>query len=339
MTTTPDQLLAACQIAFPDRTGLEIQTINPLASTHHEMTAFFLASDQGKQPLILRRYDTPIGWQTLGAQPRAEREMAVLNTLSTILEPTFPAPPAYASGGDAGGKDAAGEWLLIGALPGRNWWLPLGLVDFEKVLPGILRQQIRHMVRLHSLDTELIDGSTLPTITPLQVIESFREKLRPSKDIDVLSALDEIQALMADMDERPPRLIHGDAEITNVLVNQQGEMVAWVDWDDAALADPRWDVGALLNSLRGEYDLHALAARAAADYSKDMVRPLKRISAWTALHAVLHWAASAWLRDEASKGRTYDFPAADRMQQLYDSSRAWAVMMLEEAAEEAKGGG
>lgn len=331
MTTTSEQLLAACETAFPDRTGLSIQTVNPLASTHHEMTAFFMASDQGKQPLILRRYDTPIGWQTLGAQPRAEREMAVLNILSRVIEPTFPSPPAYACG-----EDASGEWLLIGALPGRNWWLPLGLVDFEKVLPGILRQQIRHMVRLHSLDLESIKGHSLPTITPVQVIENFREKLRPSKDIDVLSALDEIHALMADMDERPSRLIHGDAEITNVLVNQEGEMVAWVDWDDAALGDPRWDVGALLNSLRGEYDLHALAARAAADYSKDMVRPLKRIGAWTALHAVLHWAASAWLRDEASKGRTYDFPAADRMRQLYDSYRAWALAMLDEAGEESR---
>lgn len=329
MTLTPDAILSACRNIFPDRAGLSIQSINPLSTSSHPMVAFFLhgASDR-PQPLIFRRYASPLSWHHLGEIDRAAREDSVLRALQGC---DLPVPPAVGYG-----RDDSGEWLIQGALPGRNWWLPIGLVDFERVLPGIVRQHVRHLARLHSLDTaSLVKQADLPVITIQGVIDHTRELAREASDLDVVSAFDDVARLLVEVEEREPRLIQVDNHISNVLVNAAGEVAGWVDWDDAALGDPRWDVAALANSLRGDYQLHALAARAIADYGRETVRPVKGLTAWTALFAVLRWAGAAWMRDQLKQGRGFDFPAADRFVTSYDSHRAWALEILGEAREEA----
>jgi len=50
---------------------------------------------------------------------------------------------------------------------------------------------------------------------------------------------------------------------------------------------------------------------------------------------VIRWASCAWLRAEADGGRLAPFPASERFLDAYDSHRAWAIAMLDEATQEA----
>lgn len=330
MTLSAEHILNACRAAFPERAALRVESVNPLNNSHHPMVSFFLRWDGGgSQPLIFRRYASPLSWHSLGEIGRADREFAVLHWLKDHKLGT---PGALAHG-----ADEAGGWLLMETLPGRNWWLPFGLVNFDRVLPGIVHQQVRRLARLHSLDAAALQG-VVPVITVEGVLARLREKLRATKEPDIRGAVDKAAALLAGADEadasRHMRLLNVDAQISHALVDSAGSVAAWLDWDDAALGDPRWDVAALLNSLRGSYHMHALAARAAADYARESLRSLRHIAAWTALYALVRWASAVWLLDERRAGHHIDFPAAGRIMANCDSYRAWAVEILREAQPE-----
>lgn len=329
MTFTPEQLLDACRAAIPDAADVTIESTNPMRGNHHEMNVCFARANGQTYALIVRRVASPVTWHSPGAAGRAEREYNVLRSLRGV-EPPLPVPPVYAAGSDGGG-----EWLVTGGVKGRNWWLPLGMVDFDKVLPGIVRETVRLLGRIHSLDTEIVHYAGLPTISTHGAIDAYHEKARAARDVDVTAALEQVAELMRDVEEREPRLLNGDADISNVLVDDQGAVTGWVDWDQAALGDPRWDMAVLVTSLRADYQMDSLAARAVADYARETVRPVRDLAAWVAMLAVIRWASCAWLRFEQDRGTLAEFPASERFLAAYDSHRAWALATLEEAAQEA----
>jgi aminoglycoside phosphotransferase (APT) family kinase protein len=159
----------------------------------------------------------------------------------------------------------------------------------------------------------------------------FTHTLRKSGDRHVLASIERVSALMRDVKERPPRLLHMNVEMENVLVNDDLQIVGWLDWDQAALGDPRWDVAGLVNSLHGGYQLPDLAEWAVADYGRETVRPIKDIRLWAALIAVLRWAQCSWLADQVRRRRKVSFPASARFLEGYSSHRAWATQLLIEA--------
>lgn len=331
MDIASEQLTAICCKAFPERSGLKVGPLNPLESSQHAMAAFRLESDDAPpQPVIFRRYTSPLGWHRLEDPDRAGREQRVLGWLSGE---GFPVPEVYAAG-----SDDLGGWLLMEALPGRGWWHPLGLVDFKRVLPGIVKQQVALMVRLHTLEPEPLQAqdTLLPVITAAGVLETYRavaeHVARRSVDEGILvAALRRVADLFEEIEERPPRLINGDAALTNIIVLPGEEQPAWLDWDEAALGDPRWDIAALVESLHGAYQMEELAGWAAQTYARDTLRSLKNLDAWVALRAVIRWAQCAWLQDQIRARRSFDFPSLGRFLDAYDSHRAWAMEMLKKA--------
>lgn len=329
---TPATALEACRVAFPHRDGLSVAGVNPLVSNQHILTVAHVKWEDDKgtrsEPVILRRYPSPLGWHTLDDPHRAARELTVLHHLRTN---DFPVPPAYAIG-----TDESGDWLLIGVSSGRNWWLPFGLVNFSKVLPGITRRVVTLLARLHTLDVESLptEDAHLPSITVAGMLGTVHEIVKSADDPDIQEAADRITALMADIEERSPRLINVDAQLTNVLVNPSHEITSWLDWDEAALGDPRWDVAALVGSLWGAYQLRELATWAATTYSQETIRPTKDITRWVALRAVLRWAQCVWLLSEIKQGREIAFPGFERFINAYDSHKAWAMETLVEAEAE-----
>lgn len=337
MSTSHERILGACQTAFPDHNGLSARSVNPLTSNQHPMVVFFLyAEEERLRPLILRRYTSPLGWHTLDDTGRAAREFAVLRWLD---EQGFAVPYAFATG-----CDDCGDWLLMGVAPGRNWWQPFGLVNFKHVLPGIVRQQVRLMARLHTLDpAPLRQGKApLPVIAVSDVLETCQQIARDVTRRDVsdgalVPTLRRITDLMADDEERPARLVNVDAELANMLVTPDGEITAWLDWDQAALGDPRWDVAALVTSLRGAYQMADLAKWAASMYASQTLRPAGNLSAWLAFYAALRWVGCAWLVARIKAGHTYDFPSRDRFIEAYGSHRAWTLEMLHEAEQQVEG--
>jgi aminoglycoside phosphotransferase (APT) family kinase protein len=323
------ELLSVCRAAMPDREGLTVRSINPMPGKHHTVVAFQLIEGETRTPLILRRYPSPLGWAALDDPHKARREFEVLRWLAGK---ELPAPEPVAMG-----HDSDGDWLLEKTISGRHWWLPLGSINFKKALPALVRQQVRLIGRLHSLELDdlPIDAAHLPTITVRGVIEMTYRTLKKSGDSHLLAAIERISGLMRGVKERPPKLLHLNVEMENVLVDETGEITGWLSWDQAALGDPRWDVAVLVNSLYGGYHLPDLAAWAVDHYGRETVRPIKDIALWAALIAVLRWGQCSWLADQMRQHRAVSFPSCTRFLEAYSSHRAWAIQLLNEAEKDA----
>jgi aminoglycoside phosphotransferase (APT) family kinase protein len=330
LTPMNEQIAQACRNAFPERDRLSINGPYPVSSNRHTVEVFHLRWEDDQEPnqlpVIYRRYPCPLGWHTFDDPDRAERELAVLKWLR---EQGFPAPNAYAAGQDDGGA-----WLLVEAISGKNWWMPLGTVDFNRVLGDVVHQQIKLMAHLHSLESSSLGAAQLPTITALDVIDTHRSLVEPSDD-SLNEVFERIAALMAQVDEEPTCLVNVDAEPANMLVDpESGQIVAWLDWDEAAIGDRRWDLAALINALYGKYSLPNLADQVASQYAKYSVRPIRQINAWAALVAALEWAQASWLKLAFRQERPVDFPARQRMIDDHDSHRVRALDFLAKAEEE-----
>lgn len=325
-----EQIIHACRIAFPERDRLSIDGPYPISSNRHAVEVIHLRweDDQGRHrlPVIYRRYPCPLGWHTFNDPDRAERELAVLKWLH---EQGFPAPNAYAAG-----QDDDGVWLLVEAIAGKNWWMPLGTVDFNRVLGDIVHQQVKLMAHLHSLETSTLESVQLPTITALGVIDTYRPLTESSND-GLVEVFDRVAVLMSLVDEDPTCLINVDAEPANMLVDPaSGQITAWLDWDEAAIGDRRWDLAALVNALYGKYSLPKLADQVVSQYAKHSVRPIRHIDVWAALVATLEWAQASWLKLAIKQDRPVDFPARLRMIDDHDSYRVRALDFLAKAEAE-----
>ncbi len=323
-----EQILQACRSAFPERDRFSINGPYPISSNRHTVEVIHLQweDDQGQhqQPVIYRRYPCPLGWHTFDDPNRAERELAVLTWLH---DQDFPAPNAYAVG-----QDDDGAWLLAEAITGKNWWMPLGSVDFNRVLGDVVRQQVKLMAHLHSLEPMSPDTAQLPTIRALDIIDTYRTLVKDDKLNEIFERL---AVLMAQVDEDPTCLINVDAEPANMLVDpDSGQIVAWLDWDEAAIGDRRWDLAALIYALHGKYTLPNLADQVISQYAKHSVRPIRQINAWAALVATLEWAQAFWLKLAIEQESEVDFPARLRMIGDHDSYRTQALDFLAKAEAE-----
>lgn len=325
MSDETGDILAICRAAFPGAHPLEVRSINPLPAKQHYITAFHLLDGQQRKALVVRRYPSPLGWAQFDDQFKPQREFTLLPWLRARGIPA-PEPTGI-------GDDGAGSWLLQHAISGRQWWMPLGNVDFNKVLPGLVRQKVSLLARLHSLEIAdaPVAAAHLPTLSLNEVLGCYYRALKKVGDRHVLAALERVIAAVAGIEERPPRLLHMNIDMEDVLVDGQGKITAWLDWDQAALGDPRWDVAGLVNSIAGGYHYPDLAERAVKQYTRETVRPVKDIKTWAALIAVLRWAQCSWLADQIKRRRQVDFPACRRFLDAYSSHRAWAMQLLNEA--------
>ncbi|MEZ4571779.1 MAG: phosphotransferase [Thermomicrobiales bacterium] len=118
-----------------------------------------------------------------------------------------------------------------------------GSPDFEPVdiIPNVeaLAQQL---ARIHLMDLSNVDLSFLPAR-----LDSVRKRLdqRPDRLDEALSEgriREELSAAWPPPAVNQPRLLHGDYWPGNILW-RDGELVAVIDWEDAATGDPLADVG------------------------------------------------------------------------------------------------
>ncbi len=121
-----------------------------------------------------------------------------------------------------------------------------GQIDFSPVqVDDYVRQMAAELVRVHGADLSLVDrwdgGSSYLPINP-EFCQDFRKP--PPKFEGAGFDVGEVLAVMA---ERPfvprnaPRLLHGDFWAGNMLW-WEGELVAVIDWEDAALGSPLKDL-------------------------------------------------------------------------------------------------
>jgi aminoglycoside phosphotransferase (APT) family kinase protein len=202
---------------------------------------------------VLRRLEDP---------QRARREAVIHNT---VAEHGFPAPRVLIA--VATSEQLGAPFLIMHRVPGTTM-----LAQFEGLgrgrsygelirplisMPRILRETISQLAqtqaRLHRLPGDLLlraferEGLNVGAIT-------FDGKLRAMFDKTGPGPLSDLRPAVAWLtDNLPPKpdalvICHGDFQPFNIMV-KDGQVTGVIDWVNAAVAEPAFDVGATSGSL------------------------------------------------------------------------------------------
>jgi aminoglycoside phosphotransferase (APT) family kinase protein len=249
---TEEALAALCRGALPDRRGARVVAVEALQAQRHPTLAFVLEwtsgssrlSSKGGSPdlcregLVLRwhRWCEPI-W-CLEDPDRAEREFALHRALEAR---GFPVPHVYAWGREEGG------WVLMSRSPHLASRSPHSASDppaaWGTRLETVLHQGMEWLARLHAIVPDAVTQVPLPRVSLEGVISQARAWSDECDD-DALSTAIEAIGEGVDVQECPPRLLHGNPHPASMRLYRQ-RLTSWLGWENSALGDPRWDLARL----------------------------------------------------------------------------------------------
>ena len=193
--------------------------------------------------LILRR--PPAGQKARGAHDM-RREF----TIQSRLRPAYPYVPrmvAFCDDESVVGSDFYVMERVEGTILGRD--LPPGLDLSEQQVRGLCTSVLDRLVELHSVDAEkagLGDLGRGQGYVGRQVL-GWSERFRRARTDDV----GDFEDVMAWLDAHRPDdvascVIHNDYRFDNVVLDEDLEVVAVLDWEMATLGDPLMDLGGAL---------------------------------------------------------------------------------------------
>lgn len=192
-----------------------------------QMTALeALRPDGHTQKMIVRRY----GDIDLKHNPQvAANEFELLHLLHSVGLAT-PAPYHL----DQSGEIFSTPYVVLEYIEGKPEFAPSNVSD-------LIFQLAAHLSRIHQVDGSKPDVSFLP-----QQEQRYAEKLR-GRPANVDESLDEgpirdaLEAVWPLPQRNTQVLLHGDFWPGNLLW-RDGQLVAVIDWEDAAVGDPLADV-------------------------------------------------------------------------------------------------
>jgi aminoglycoside phosphotransferase (APT) family kinase protein len=92
------------------------------------------------------------------------------------------------------------------------------------------------------------------------------------------------------MEAYPPCVLHGNPQIASLRCDARG-ITAWLDWENSAVGDPRWDVACVMNELQiGQK--HSWADRFCEAYTERTGTQLHNVAYWQVLAATQRWATT-----------------------------------------------
>jgi len=299
---TASILADLCQHVFPERDGQRGDAIEPLPSRQHEMVAFDLLwnSRHGieRESLIARRYVSTISWWRADDLGKAQREVTITRWLRSQ---GFPVPVAY-------GREfnALGDLVLFSRLPGADW--SASGLPFREAVRTQVEPFARLLAQLHALEPPEQVRSVAPTVTlPIAIANLGAMAMRMRHD-DLISMCEKAMKLAVDVPEAAPVMLHGDYHFSNALL-YEGQIAGIVDWEYAALGDPRWDVSNAYMQL-----VDFAAAEAADDFLQTYLaasgRSFEGPPLYNAVSSIQQWAISEWLVRQQESGEALPFSLA-----------------------------
>ena len=251
---------------------MRLSSARPLALGRHDLLLLEVTRAGRPVKLVLRTYRHWITWWSEHDTDKAAREATALRQ---ARHAGLPAPAVYAAGAD---------WALVDWIDGEP------LADREPVgTPAVqgARRLAEALAGLHAVPPP--DGP-FPRPSPSAVTETIRWW---SDRIGNERLAQAIRRVVAPAEMRPA-FIQGDPNRTNVLVNADHQVAALIDWEDAAVADPRLDVCRAASSLARRDPRLARAFLAA--YEAACGEPIADLAQWQALLAVQRWTMIELMR-------------------------------------------
>ena len=313
-------LTALCRRAFPDCENIAIDGVTAISSRQHEMTGFEMeatcAGYAVTRRLVLRRYVSTLSWWRPDDHGKAQREASICRWLR---EQGFPVPEVYLREFGPDGDAVLFEWLPGEALAvgGR----PLG----EAVQPYI-ESFAALLAWLHQLEPPLDVQRVVPRVSLPGALANLAAVAALIGQAELAGAVEQAMELAYDMPEVGPVLVHGDFHLLNArLVG--GEIAGLVDWEYAALGDPRWDVANAYMQLV-DFGAAEAADRFLSAYLAGTGWQFEGPPLYNVVVPLQQWAISEWLVQRQQAGELADFALAQDLIARRDTHRHRAEMAL-----------
>jgi aminoglycoside phosphotransferase (APT) family kinase protein len=322
---TEQDIADVCARAFPDRNRHHISEVVPLPSRQHEMVTFRLHWDgikgQKEESLILRRYVSTISWWRSDDLAKAQREASVTRWLH---EQGFPVPRVYARE-----FSALGDVVLFSRIPGEDW--SREALPFPEVVRPHVDRFAQLLAWLHSVKPPQEVRSVTPNVTLTSALANLMALAIQIRMPALPKIVDRVMSQSYRLSETERVLLHGDYHFSNVLLHE-GEISGIIDWEYAAMGDPRWDVANAYSQLV-DFD----AAGAADAFLAAYLHYSGREFTGPPLHMIVvplqQWIVSEWLVKLQAEGRAPTFALAQDLIELRDVHRRRAEMALQRLEE------
>jgi aminoglycoside phosphotransferase (APT) family kinase protein len=294
------ELRDLCLRSFPERLEQRLSQIAPVVEGRHPGLAFTLSWREGARPrverLLLRRYAD--GWTRWASQDgqKAQREWTVMRWL---YGEGLPLPKVYALS-----TNDADPFLLLERPSGQT----LGSRREEQVTTNHMLGGQAHqsedtsgfwpridalatlLVRLHRLPAPDSVCAALPRVIRDKELERAAHIAQRCEDWALMETVQEL--VQEQVEVLPPCVLHGDPQFASLHYDARG-VTAWLDWENSALGDPRWDVARVADELQGDR-ASSLADRFCEIYADRAGLQLHDMNYWQALTATHRWAMYRW---------------------------------------------
>ncbi|HEY84409.1 MAG TPA: phosphotransferase [Chloroflexi bacterium] len=304
---TTDKLLKhLTNTAIPTVAPIEIVDAQDISTWQHDTMTFtgVWSARKRSQKLMLRQYLGRISyWQTQDPY-QADRVWAVMRRLRLD---GFPAPRPVARG-------------LFGETPYLIWRQPRGQVwtpgkasqagsdggnlpplfksneiqpnDFDAQIDALIPQLAKLLARLHALNHNGLNNEPLYQATVAGTLVRMLLWGREMGNEELRRAVRQLKPAVVKIQSWPHRLIHGDPYLGNILIRDK-KIAALLNWENAAIGDPRWDV------MTAAHHLHQFSPSQADElvnsYEKISGKRIANRPFWYAMIAVRLYALKSWV--------------------------------------------
>jgi aminoglycoside phosphotransferase (APT) family kinase protein len=295
------ELRDLCLRSFPERLDQRLSQIEPVAQGRHPTLALTLSWREGIRPrverLLLRRYADAWTWWSFQDTHKAQREWAMIRWL---YAQGLPVPGPYALG-----SENADPYVLLARAPGRPGTSLLSECLAQQpsgraVHPNLercLHAFVALIARLHQLTPPDTVRNVLPRITVTQELVRMADIARRCEDRELIGAVDELSLRAQEMEAYPPCVLHGEPQLADLLYDARG-ITAWLNWENSAFGDPRWDLAHAVNQLRC-HEAPLPMERLYDTYVAQAGQHLANMPFWEALTAVHRWATTSSVQSTA----------------------------------------
>jgi len=262
---------------------IEVTDVRTFPSWQHDTLNYVTRWANGETlPLTLRTFRSPLTyWQTQDPNKR-DRVWAVLRRLRLD---NYPSPRPLARGA-LGNTD----FIIWATVQGGEWIGDAN--DMVAALRPLVPQLAELLARLHALDHNGLNDEPLYQATVAGTLVRMLLWSREMDEPELKEMIARLKPTVANIRSWQHKLIHGDPHPGNVLT-RDGQITAVLNWEHAAIGDPRWDVMTAAHWIR---DINPGFAEQFINWYETFTgKHISDRAFWYALVSVRQWALKAWL--------------------------------------------
>jgi len=280
-------LLTVCRKVFTSEAGLRVHSIKPRNNRAfpHQDYGFELEGDDVHFHLILRLHH---GIFSFWGGTEKIKTAKVFSAMRHVYQLGFPAPFPYIF--DSSHKIFGWPYLILDPGDGVRWWESKdSLRRVEDEYTEVLAEEL---ARLHTLVKP--EHPLLPKIDVFNQLKLIKMRTKSIDHPILIRCLNGCFEQLEYIAGLSPVLLHGHYDFDHVLISN-GKIRNVIDWEHAAIGDPRWDIAHASLALQRDGE-RTLANRFLAKYVQVSNIKAEDINFWEGLVALQRFAMSVWLK-------------------------------------------